>query len=249
MMHNSIGERFIDETKTIEINQSDQAMGVPPPALQSPYEEGLEEIKLTKIENLKMIEKDITHIINQRKSSRVYSENSLTLEELSYLLWCTQGVKKIISNISTKRTVPSAGSRHPLETYIAINKVGRLPVGLYRYIGLQHKLIKIQEDPKIMQKIVACCNSQKFIGKSALVFIWSTNIYRMKWRHGERSYRYVFLEAGHVCQNLYLSAAVVNCGVCAISVFIDDMLNKLLKIDGKKEFTIYAAAVGKNKTP
>jgi SagB-type dehydrogenase family enzyme len=246
-MHNSIGERFIDETKTIEISQSDQAMGVPPPALQSPYDRELQTIDLIGIENIRMAEKDITQVIKQRKSSRVYSKELLTLEEISYLLWCTQGVKKFNYTISTKRAVPSAGSRHPLETYLAINRVEGLPKGLYRYISLEHKLIKIQEDPQIMKKIVEGCNNQKFIGKSAVVFIWNADIYRMKWRHGERAYRYIFLDVGHVCQNLYLSAAVINCGVCAISVFLDDKLNNLLNLDGKKEFVIYAAAIGKNK--
>lgn len=244
----SIGERFINETKKIEINESDQAKGISPPSLQSPYDKGLKKIDLIAIENLKMAKKDITKLINQRKSNRVYSEDLLTIEELSYLLWCTQGVKKIISNISTKRTVPSAGSRHPLETYLAINKVENLQKGLYKYLCLEHKLIMIQEDLQIMEKIVQCCNNQKFISNSAVVFIWSVNIYRMKWRHGERAYRYVFLDAGHVGQNLYLSAAVVNCGACTVSVFLDDNLNKLLNIDGKNEFVIYMAAVGKKMT-
>lgn len=243
----SIGERFINETKKIEINQSDQSKKVSPPSLQSPYDRELQKIDLIKIENIKTTEKDITKVIKQRKSSRVYTEEFLTLEEISYSLWCTQGVKKVNCNISTKRTVPSAGSRHPLETYLAVNKVEGLPKGLYRYISLEHKLIKIQENPQIMQTIVEGCNNQKFIGKSAVVFIWSVDIYRMKWRHGERAYRYIFLDAGHVCQNLYLSASVIDCGVCAISVFLDDKLNKLLNVDGKKDFVIYAAAMGKNK--
>jgi SagB-type dehydrogenase family enzyme len=166
---------------------------------------------------------------------------------LSYLLWCTQGVKKIISNTTTKRIVPSAGSRHPLETYLVINRVKGLPIGLYRYLSLEHKLLKIKTNSQIMKKIVEGCNDQQFIGKSALIFIWSANIYRMKWRHGERAYRYIFLDAGHVGQNLYLAADVIDCGVCAISVFLDDEVNHLVGIDGKNEFVIYMAAIGKSK--
>jgi SagB-type dehydrogenase family enzyme len=69
----------------------------------------------------------------------------------------------------------------------------------------------------------------------------------MTWRYQERGYRYLFLDAGHVCQNLYLAAQEINCGVCAIAAFDDDKLNELLNI-GNEQTAIYMAAVGKNKT-
>ncbi len=243
----NIGEVFIDKTKKIEINESDQARGFSPPLLQSPYPGKLEKVELISMESISFPAKDITKIINERKSVRNYLEKPINLEELSYLLWCTQGVKKIISNISTKRVVPSAGARHPLETYLIINQVEGLPVGLYRYLSLEHKLLKIKLDPNIMSVLVDACNNQEFIRKSAVVFLWSANIYRMKWRHGQRAYRYIFLDAGHVGQNLYLSADVIDCGVCAISVFSDDKLNQLIGVDGKNDFIIYMAAIGKKK--
>jgi SagB-type dehydrogenase family enzyme len=67
----------------------------------------------------------------------------------------------------------------------------------------------------------------------------------MKWRYGERGYRYLYLDAGHVCQNLYLAAESINCGVCAIAAFSDDDMNSLLKIDGVEQYVIYLATVGK----
>lgn len=67
----------------------------------------------------------------------------------------------------------------------------------------------------------------------------------MTWRYGERGFRDIFLEAGHICQNLYLSSQAVNCGVCAIGAFIDDELNNLLQVDGEKKFVLYMASVGK----
>jgi len=69
----------------------------------------------------------------------------------------------------------------------------------------------------------------------------------MAWRYGERGYRYLFLDAGHVCQNLYLASENIDCGTCAIGAFHDDELNKLLNINGKDQFVIYAATVGKKK--
>jgi SagB-type dehydrogenase family enzyme len=67
----------------------------------------------------------------------------------------------------------------------------------------------------------------------------------MKWRYGERGYRYMHLDAGHVCQNLYLSAESIDCGVCAIAAFQDEEINSVLGIDGEEEFVIYVATVGK----
>jgi SagB-type dehydrogenase family enzyme len=71
--------------------------------------------------------------------------------------------------------------------------------------------------------------------------------YRMTWRYGERGYRYLLLDAGHVCQNLYLAAEPIGCGVCAIAAFFDDKLNAALGLDGEKQFAVYLATVGKRK--
>ncbi len=241
----NIGDEFIEKTKKIEIHSSDQQRGVLPPPLQSPYPGNLQKIELPGIKDFKIAKKDLSEAINERQSIRNYLEKPMPLTELSYLLWCTQGVKNVFSDTFTKRTVPSAGSRHPLETYLIINKIKNLTPGIYRYLSLEHSLLKIQEDQQIMNKMVKICNNQAFVGSSAVVFIWSADIYRVKWRHGERAYRYIFLDAGHIAQNLYLSAECINCGVCAVSVFFDDEVNSLLSLDGKKQFVIYMATVGK----
>ena len=86
---------------------------------------------------------------------------------------------------------------------------------------------------------------QSFIEKSAVTFIWVSDIYKTVWRYKERSYRYAMLDAGHVCQNLYLSAGTIAAGVCAIAAYDDDLINKLLKIDGESQFTTYVATLGK----
>jgi hypothetical protein len=89
---------------------------------------------------------DISMCILERKSRRIYTDESLSSEELSYMLWATQGVKKIIpayrntGNV-TIRTVPSAGARHPFETYLAINDVTGIEQGIYRYSSLNHNLV------------------------------------------------------------------------------------------------------------
>jgi SagB-type dehydrogenase family enzyme len=69
----------------------------------------------------------------------------------------------------------------------------------------------------------------------------------MVWRYGERGYRYLHLDAGHVCQNLYLAAQVIGCGVCAIAAFDDAALNEAWELDGEDLFVIYLATVGKRR--
>jgi len=182
--------------------------------------------------------------IENRRSVRRYSKTPLTIEELSYLLWCTQGVKEVIPRSATLRTVPSAGARHAFETYLLVNNVKDLQAGIYRFLAIEHKLIEINTEVSIADKTVEACLGQGFVKTSAVTFIWTAVPYRMNWRYGQRGYRYMHLDAGHVCQNLYLSAISINSGVCAIAAFSDDDMNRLLDLDGEEQFVIYIATVG-----
>jgi SagB-type dehydrogenase family enzyme len=141
--------------------------------------------------------------------------------------------------------VPSAGARHAFETYLLINNVTSVPNGIYRFLAIGHKLVEINLQPSIADRVVEGCLGQDFILKSAVTFIWTADTYRMKWRYGDRGYRYLHLDAGHVCQNLYLGAGSLDCGVCAIAAFSDDYMNDLLELDGVEQFVIYIATVGK----
>ncbi len=145
----------------------------------------------------------------------------------------------------TLRTVPSAGARHAFETFLLLNNVTGLAPGLYRYLALTHRLQQVDTDPAIPQRITKACFDQQFILRSGAVFLWTAVPYRMTWRYGERGYRDLHLDAGHVCQNLYLAAEAVGCGVCAIAAFDDDLMNGLLGMNGTDQFLIYLATVGK----
>jgi len=160
-------------------------------------------------------------------------------------LWVTQGVKGIASKKVIKRTVPSAGSRHAFETYLLVNKVKGLDRGLYRYISLQHKLCNLGAKKDIAKGITAACLNQSHVYNSAVTFIWVAVPARTAWKYSDRAYRYIHLDAGHVCQNLYLAAEAIQCGVCAIAAFDDDALNRVLGLDGEEMFAIYLASLGK----
>lgn len=240
-----IAQEFMEMTKYENLEESDQSRNLPQPPLEAEFDLLKDKIGLPSPAGLSFGKKALIDIINNRRSLRKYSEQALSKEELSYLLWCTQGVKVVKSNSNTFRTVPSAGARHAFETYLLINRVEGLKPGLYRYLALEHKLIEINMEADISARVVAGCMGQAFVGNSAATFIWVAVVDRMKWRYGARGYRYLHLDAGHVCQNLYLAAESIDCGACAIAAFDDDEINRVLELDGKRQFVVYIGATGK----
>jgi SagB-type dehydrogenase family enzyme len=243
----NIGQEFFEKTGYKHLGPSPQQKGETPPALQVDFSEGGERIELPSAEN---IGGQVQKVIEQRRSLRRYSQKPLTLQELSYLLWCTQGVKQIEAELHNFRTVPSAGARHAFETLVLANRVEGLKNLLYQHVALEHKLVVVSRDNRIAEKIMFGCLGQKMITTSAATFIWVADVKRMTWRYGQRGYRYILIDAGHICQNLYLAAESIGCGACAIGAFDDDAMNETLGLDGKKHFMVYAACVGKkSETP
>jgi SagB-type dehydrogenase family enzyme len=126
-----------------------------------------------------------------------------------------------------------------------VDKVVGLRPGLYRYLALKHKLIEVDLEVRVQDEKVGNCLPQHFVKTSAVVFIWTVVVYRESWRYGDRGYRSLYIEAGHICQNLYLSAEAIKGGVCAIGAFRDQNINDLIGSDGSEQFVIYVATVGK----
>lgn len=187
----------------------------------------------------------ILELIELRTTVRQYSEKSLTMKELSFLLWCTQGVKGMTEQGKTLRNVPSAGACHAFETYLYIDRVEGLEKGIYRFLALGHALQLVTTDESECEKFVGAFKSVGVVKKCAVIFLWTAVYERLVHRFGHRAARYVFLDAGHVCQNLYLSAYTQKIGVCALGAFEEEKLNEVLTIDGVNEFVVYGAAAGK----
>lgn len=238
----NIGFKFIEYTKYQYAGPSDQEKGLLKPADEPDLRE-MEQIKLEDMLSKKHGDISLIEAIEKRRSVRKYSEEPLKLEELAFLLQCTQGISKIKGD-KIYKNVPSAGARHALDTYLLINGVEGLKKGLYRYFSSTHALVLVDDSEDIREKIVGASKGYNFVGDGAVTFIWVAHICRMTYRHGERGYRFIFLDAGHICQNLYLAGEAINCGVCAVAVYDDDLLNGALGIDGKAKFAVYMAAVG-----
>lgn len=242
-MTEGIGKEFMRRTYYGEMGPSLQEQGEPQPPLELPYDPDLPQIVLTREFQLSQL--DFVELLRKRRTLRAYAQTPLTLEELSFLLWASQGVKTVRDTRATFRTVPSAGARHAFETLVLANRVEGIQPGLYRYLALEHSLIPYNLDSEITGQVQAACLEQNQVGNSAATFLWVAVVERMYWRYHERGYRYLHLDAGHVCQNLTLAAEAVGCGVCAIAAFDDASLNEALGLDGDGQFAIYLATVGK----
>ncbi len=184
-------------------------------------------------------------VIAKRRSVRAYTDEDLSQNNLSQLLWATQGVRETIqgSYVNFKfRTAPSAGGLYPIETYIYVNRVEGLKKGIYHYVVGDHELELIKEGD-FARDVQKGALDQKIAHDAAVVFIWSAVFDRSKWKYLQRAYRYVFLDAGHIAQNLALAAEALNLGSCQIGAIYDDELNYLLGIDGVSESVIYLSSI------
>jgi SagB-type dehydrogenase family enzyme len=244
-MAKGIGHDFMMKTRYRRLETSDQMKGMPQPPLELGHNQESEIIDLPPVSDSGIKGIDLKAAIENRRSIRSYAQQPLALTELSFLLWATQGVKQILAQTATLRTVPSAGARHAFETFLLANNVVSLQPGLYRFLATKHRLTTANPAADVADMIVEGCLGQAFVKECAVTFIWVAVPYRMNWRYGERGYRYLHLDAGHVCQNLYLAAEAIHCGVCAIAAFEDDTMNRILGVDGEEQFVIYLATVGK----
>lgn len=216
------------------------------PAVQKVLPENARIVDLVDPAEFKVGNVAVLDVIKKRQSWRAFSDDSLTLEELSYLLWATQGLRAQYKEGSPSfRTVPSAGARHPFETYLSVHRAKGLESGLYRYIPLDHKLCLIYQSDSLPDMVTEACSGQRFVGTAAVVFVWTVIPYRAEWRYTAASHKHIALDAGHVCQNLYIAAESIGAGTCAIGAYDQDAMDSMVRADGEDEFVIYAAPVGK----
>jgi SagB-type dehydrogenase family enzyme len=224
--------------------ETDQKKGLPNPQLQKPVPEGALLFDLVPVQDFSIGDISLMEAIQKRRSHRTFSNQPLNLEELSFLLWATQGVQAVVQGgTALQRTVPSAGSRHPFETYLLIQNVNGLEIGVYRYLSIQHQLCQIYTDRNLSELSRSACSN--FAGQAAVVFAWTVFPYRTEWRYGAIATKLIAQDAGHVCQSLYLAVEAIHSGTCAVGAYHQDEMDALLRVDQLDEFTIYCAPVGK----
>jgi SagB-type dehydrogenase family enzyme len=229
----------------VDFRSTPQSRGIHPPPVQKPAPPGSRIIQLPHKETWSIPPCDLQAAIANRESHRRFTAGSLSLDELAFLLWATQGVRTQPHETAVLRTVPSAGCRHPFETYLAVMRVDRLESGIYRYLPLDHSLVHVREIDNLPAHLTAATHGQGFSGQAAVTFIWTGIPARTEWRYAEASYKVIALDAGHVCQNLYLACEAIGAGTCAIAAYNQTLADDLLGVDGAEEFSIYMAPVGK----
>lgn len=229
--------------------KTDKMKGIPQPSIVKHYDSFSNVINLPKVSENIIKKENIYQCIKERRSTRFYSDESITLKELSYLLWATQGITSTNNSGITFRTVPSSGGTHSFETYLFIMRVEGIKNGVYRYLPVEHKLLFMFELNNIEEKVDAVTLDQPFVPnfakKAAVLFAWSAIPYRSEWKFDITAHKKILIDIGHVCQNLYLASESVEAGACAIGIYDQKMMDELLELDGDEEFVIYLAAVGK----
>jgi len=240
---------FLKDTlrKEYDFQKTDQHRGVPIPPVQKPCDPDAIRISLPSPSEFtrSVGAADLFEAITGRESRRHYLPQALSAAELSYLLFATQGVRRIPHPSVPLRTVPSAGARHSFETYLFLRNVESVDTGLYRYLPLEHEIVYLGKIREMEKKVSLACFGQQFVSSGAVTFVWTTIPYRMEWRYGPLAHRVILIDVGHVCQNLYLACEAMGAGTCGVAAYDQQMVDELIGVDGEEEFTVYLAPVGK----
>ncbi len=186
-------------------------------------------------------EASLWETIGRRRSVRDFKDEFITKSELSQLLWAAQGITNQEFGF---RTAPSAGALYPVETYLVVNFVEDIDPGIYHYSVEAHELdLLVSGDFRI--RVAHAALDQGIAYHANVVFIWTAIFQRSKWKYKQRAYRYVYLDAGHIAQNVALAAVAMNLGSCQVGALYDDEANDLLGVDGIEESVIYMTVIGK----
>ena len=237
----SISDRFHHETSMSWRGViGDMFRSKPKKPAQYKKYDGAKKIKLPKVVFRGMNAEDA---IAKRRSVRNYSNDPLSIPELSQLLFAGQGITgKTYGH--PLRTAPSAGALYPFEIYVVVNNVQELGRGLYHYSVLDHSLELVKQGD-FRSEITKAGLDQDMLGKAPVTFVFSAIFDRVRCKYGERGMRYVYIEAGHISQNISLQAVSLGLGSVPVGAFFDEKVNRLIEVDGVNEAAVYMQAVGK----
>lgn len=237
----SIGERFHHQTSLTWRGVLGDMFRTKPKE-PSPYKRypGSKLIKLPKPEYRGMV---LEEVIERRRSVRNYSTEAISMAQLSQLLFAAQGVTARMYG-QPLRSAPSAGALYPFEIYLVVNNVQDLQRGIYHYSVLDHAL-ELVKAGDFRGQIIDAGMEQEMLGAAGVTFVLSAVFDRVRHKYGERGFRYVYMEAGHISQNVCLQVVSLRMGSVSVGAFLDEKVNQLIGVDGRKEAVIYLHAVGR----
>jgi SagB-type dehydrogenase family enzyme len=236
---NDIGERFQQETKYRRESMAGRRPAAlhPPPFRTFP---GAPRISLAPPETKGG--PSLWETMSARRSVRDFSERPMTLNEMSQVLWAAQGVTGHTGGF-VLRTAPSAGALYPVETYASVFNVDGVEPGIYHH-DVQGAALERLQAGDFRRETARAALQQGFVAESAFTLIWTAVFPRAAWKYGQRTYRYVYLDAGHIAQNAALAATALGLGSCQIAALFDDEVNALVGADGIEESVLYMTSVG-----
>lgn len=235
-----------------EMAKSDQQNGVTPPPVSKEATGRL--IKLPAFDGI-IKDNNYERLLDIRRSVREYADTPMTQEQLAFMLHTAISIQEFRGqqNFATLRPAPSGGARHPFELYVTVKNVIGLEQGVYRYVPLEDvgkKAVTIEYVGEIGDYepvVTEMCAGQKWASQAPCMLVLSCIPYRAEWRYREHAHRVVLIDLGHVGQNVMLSAAALGLGSCCIAAYDQELCDKILKLDGKDEFAVYAIPVGAPK--
>ena len=160
-----------------------------------------------------------------RRSIREFLKEPLTLEEVSQLAWSASG----ITSSDGLRAAPSPGGTFPIEIYLVIFNVTNIKAGIYRYNYIDHTLI-FHKDIKSSNSLATASLGQNFISEAAINIVLSADYSKTTATYGERGNRYVWMEAGHIAENIHLQAASLGLGTVILGAFYDEEVKKYMNM-------------------
>lgn len=239
---NRIGEAFQEETKYDPGRLRDADAGWEPrPDPFKNYEGPLAVVTLPDPD----LDRDVSFwkILKKRRSRRRFrTEQDLDLSSLSRLLWASQGSTQRYGSTHF-RTAPSAGALYPVETYLSVRSVQGLSSGIYHFRPHAFDLEYLR-DRDHSRDLANAALGQTMVAEAQVTFLWTAVVARSRWKYRQRCYRYLYLDAGHIGQNLCLAAEAEGLGCCMVGAFFDDHINAILGVDGTEETILYLAVVG-----
>jgi SagB-type dehydrogenase family enzyme len=239
---NSVGDRFHQETS---ITDRRLTKGGIKPKDQSSTQKDQAAMMSIKLPNPDYRGMPLEETLEERRSVRQYSDTALSIASLSQLLFAAQGESGSILGHAL-RTAPSAGALYPMEVYAVVNNVEGLEQGIYHYRVSNHTLDLVDRGD-FRRAISKAGLGQTVLGDANVTFVLTAVFDRMRRKYGERGLRYIYMEAGHISQNIALQAVSLGLGSVSVGAFYDNQVNDLVGVDGQQEAAVYLHAVGSVK--
>ncbi|MCP4663202.1 MAG: SagB/ThcOx family dehydrogenase [bacterium] len=186
----------------------------------------------------------------QRLSCRQFGGPRLGTDDVSGLLRASYGVKdqvRLQGMVFSERPVPSGGACFPIELYLLVRQVEGIGPGVYHYGARRHRLEQLR-GPLPWNLLAGLFMDQPYLLRADMIIVLTAVVHRTLLRYGDRGFRFIWIEAGHVAQNLNLVGAAMGLGTLDLGGFFDDPLAALLGLDPEAEIPLYGVAVGRPST-